>query len=275
MNRTSIAEKISVVVIALLAVISCKPRGPQEAEPVEIASITASSSLKPSKNHNYWAELAIDGNVDSSWVEGVKGDGVGEFLKLQLNQSFKLTEFTIANGFGVPAYWMTNNRVKDLAITAGGTEVVVTLRDSKELQLIKLPRALEGKEFIFKIRSVYPGTKDRDTAISEIMIPGVAKKLSFMPEAKPASVTETSDSGCNVGSEMGIQSSNTIKFRSEPSYSASSFTEYSTGPGAGDIVRIERCSDGWIYASYRGHSGWISPKYQCANLESNCIGAGE
>ncbi len=30
-----------------------------------------------------------------------------------------------------------------------------------------------------------------------------------------------------------------------------------------------------VLLDYKGHSGWISPKYICPALETNCIGAGE
>ena len=46
----------------------------------EVLSVKASSCLKPTSKFNYEAENAHDFNHESVWVEGAKGQGIGEYL---------------------------------------------------------------------------------------------------------------------------------------------------------------------------------------------------
>ncbi|MFO1524575.1 MAG: discoidin domain-containing protein [Turneriella sp.] len=323
--------KYCLIFLAAL-MLHCKARASAQ---TTITAISASSTLPPSMNYTYSAYQAIDGKKETSWVEGAKGDGIGEWLTIKLNQPLQLSQFIIINGFGVQKYWATNNRVRELGVSAGGNEVKVTLQDSAAAQVVRLPQPLQGVEFKFRILSVYRGTRDRDTAIAEISLSQVVSEVQGIPEEKPqprivcdvhAGITalpvdlyespggrviqtlpklEEFDyynvrvvaqkgnmveiEGITSGSKKihgtgwvyssfvvtGMQDSSSIKFRDAPDFDARVSSRYPTGPGEGASVSVEKCQGGWIYADYKGHSGWISPKYICPALETNCIGAGE
>ena len=125
----------------------------------------------------------VDGVLESSWVEGVKGDGIGEWVELELLRDVAGLE--IQNGFSmsrtaiegknIDTYYGKNNRVKELLYESkdGATRGKIRLEDINELQ--PFPLALRKGIYRFSIGSVYKGTKWEDTCLGEI---------SFLPESE-------------------------------------------------------------------------------------------
>lgn len=153
-----------------------------------------------------YEDMYFPGNVyanpQKAWVEGVKGDGIGEVLVVKLDI---LNPVKIRNGFGKNTnLFKANNRVKKVRIyllKANGIngaafqykniEVlkshVITLQDKNDYQKLPLPplskilkQALQQKSkdagygsrqgmFVaIEILSVYKGSKYSDTAISVV-----------------------------------------------------------------------------------------------------------
>lgn len=132
-----------------------------------ITHVGASSVLKDTKNR-YRSMFMTDGTA-ASWCEGKDDDGIGEKVIFTFERRVKVTEFHVMNGYGEADFWSKNNRVKELRITSDENKTVsVTLPDTPEKQVIKLPEAVEGKVITFTIVSVYPGTKYRDTCLTEL-----------------------------------------------------------------------------------------------------------
>jgi len=142
-----------------------------------------------------------DGKLETAWVEGVKGDGIGEWVKISINAYSSLAEytttpFTIEKLGVIPGYaknmktWLENNRVKTLLViihspppsAPAKNEWVVlrlNLKDEMKVQLFDVPNDKIAandnpmvKEIWLKIEEVYKGTKYDDTCISEFIAIG-------------------------------------------------------------------------------------------------------
>lgn len=144
-------------------------------------SASASSTLASSANYAYEAKNALDGNPATAWVEGVKGDGLGESLQVTFDGKAKVKEFAIINGFAenhasLGDLYPLNNRVKKLRIVFDDGEESVDLRDGvKELQTIKFAKPHESMGAKIVISEVYKGSKWDDTVVSEIQFIGAGK----------------------------------------------------------------------------------------------------
>lgn len=84
----------------------------------------ASSSLSdpngdeedPYNNWRYGAQNILDKNMETAWVEGVEGSGIGEFIFSFVTSNFRTV--TIFGGFAKNlALWEQNNRVKRMKLT--------------------------------------------------------------------------------------------------------------------------------------------------------------
>ena len=156
--------------------------------------VTASSTLGKA----YDVTNIIDKKLETAWVEGVKGPGKGEWVKLKLDAekiSHSSTPFSISEIGIIPGYaksrttWYENNRVKKMLVViytpASATQenewvaLRLFLKDDNKLQLFQVPIDYIAYNFDpmtktvwFKIEDVYRGTKYDDTCISEIVLRG-------------------------------------------------------------------------------------------------------
>ena len=89
-----------------------------------------SSTLQGTNRYNYEISNISDSDISTAWVEGVKGDGVGEYVYIPIfrketNSSFKYNKkndikitFSIFNGFCKSSeLFYKNNRIKTAKIT--------------------------------------------------------------------------------------------------------------------------------------------------------------
>jgi len=140
---------------------------------VTIKKITASSVLEPSGKT--YSVINLMDRDDNSWCEGKKDDGVGETVTVHLEKPGQIKSIYIKNGLGVKKYFSANNRVRVLEIN--GTDY--TLRDSDAFQKIDLVRAVTTDRLELKIKSVYPGTKYRDTCIAEVSLTDISASGAY------------------------------------------------------------------------------------------------
>jgi hypothetical protein len=131
-----------------------------------------SSVLAPQYGFTYGPEKLFDGKLDTAWVEGDPGDGIGEWIVIDLGGSRSISALQILNGYHKNAgIYERNNRVKEIEIrTSSGGRQIERLDDSAELQTVSIDgtSVLEWVQVI--IRSVYRGSKYRDTAITELRV---------------------------------------------------------------------------------------------------------
>lgn len=144
----------------------------------------ASSSLAHRRGLKYGPEQAHDFKLNTAWVEGADGDGVGEFLEYTIdlsaseNPSLTVTSLTVFNGYRKSReLWQDNSRVKRLKMYVDGKPYgLVDLKDAYNFQTvgvgeIRLPPK-KRTVLRFEIVEVYKGRKYADTAITELELDG-------------------------------------------------------------------------------------------------------
>ncbi|MBQ0156719.1 MAG: hypothetical protein KBT22_09130 [Bacteroidales bacterium] len=154
------------------------------------SSVEASSCLKSNGEINYEGKNAHDLNYKNAWVEGVKGYGIGEYLKYKFDvYAPRITEIIVVNGYvKSQSAFQNNSRVKRLKVYYNNKAVaILELKDIMGEQRFKIGtlgnyRNVETGEFDsnasdwelkFEILDVYKGDKYDDTAISEIYFDGI------------------------------------------------------------------------------------------------------
>ncbi len=132
----------------------------------------ASSVLGGQQGNSYGPRNVTDGSNGSAWVEGSKGQGVGEFLVLEFDAPRSVSEIAVRNGYAKNNdIYGKNSRVRDVEIRfSNGESMETTLSDQPGEQTISLNRPVETKWVQIVIRSVYPGWKYSDTAINEVRV---------------------------------------------------------------------------------------------------------
>jgi hypothetical protein len=142
------------------------------------ASPSVSSALPSDRGGTYHAFSAIDGLLESSWVEGVTGPGVGEWITLDFPEAIEIHSIGLGVGFDRDAdIFAKNNRVKRATfIFSSGEEVTLDFADVRGMQSVPLVRApgpnIKTTFVKMVIQEVYPGSKYNDTCLAEIEVWG-------------------------------------------------------------------------------------------------------
>ncbi|MDO6470675.1 hypothetical protein [Maribacter sp. 1_MG-2023] len=176
----------------------------------QIPFCSVSSALSPQENNNYNHTSISDLSYATAWVEGVKGDGIGESVEFNFPaQHPRITTIKIANGYiKDKTTWKNNSRVRQLKVCVNNTEfAILNLKDVYAEQVFEIPtigfeityrgsnddgtssykykdengntfksynKEIESGDTIrFEIISVYKGDKYDDTAITEIYFSGL------------------------------------------------------------------------------------------------------
>lgn len=130
----------------------------------------ASTTLAPASAFSV-ANL-FDSRKEFAWVEGnASSSGVNETLRFTFDQDVHITAIQIWNGYQrSDEHFSANARVRDFIFGQSGAAMhTYTMRDSKAGQIVELTTAAQGKVFEFQIKSIYPGRKYKDLAISDIL----------------------------------------------------------------------------------------------------------
>jgi len=152
-------------------------------------TLSASSELQAQKGISYAPRNIHDLNYQTAWVEGVPGDGIGEFVTYHVPPyNPRITEIIVANGYlKSEKAWRENSRVKKLKMYIDDTAVaILNLEDTRQEQHFTFePLGYADREnwdqlnekpwwtLKFEILAVYPGDKYDDTAITEIYFDGI------------------------------------------------------------------------------------------------------
>lgn len=148
-------------------------------------SVSASSQLKG----NYAAENIVDYNFTTAWMEGSTGFGQNDFVEIVFKKPCHFNAIAIIPGYTKSEeIYKSNNRIKELEIVAyyaddDSTQQILSfpdgyLRDfparvdiTKSFMILSSypPENQYIKKIRFIIKSIYKGTRDNDTGISEIL----------------------------------------------------------------------------------------------------------
>lgn len=129
----------------------------------------SSSSFRSSGAEKFPPSLALDGKLESSWVEGSSGDGIGESLTVRYASEINFQTVAIYNGFGDVKKWANNNRIKKLKLTTDlGYEESFLLQDVLSAQRLNLKSSENAKSITLTILEVYKGKTAINTSIAEL-----------------------------------------------------------------------------------------------------------
>lgn len=138
--------------------------------------VEASSTLPDGGGYSYKMSNLSDDNPGTAWVEGKDDYGIGEYIEFK--GYIYAGGIAILNGLQKnKTLFDANSRVKKIKVYINGKpNCIVELEDKMGIQSFQ-PIGYEtgaGEEtFIkFEILEVYPGTKYKDTCISEIFTIG-------------------------------------------------------------------------------------------------------
>lgn len=136
---------------------------------VLIADAAASSCLND--NENYSAYAAIDGDTATSWQEGEDGAGEGSWLRFRLQQTYNVSYITFNLGSWRDAEsYLENNRPASVNLTIGDQTWKVEFPDEQAQYRFELAEPIAADVVQLELLSVYSGSGQDDTCISEVGI---------------------------------------------------------------------------------------------------------
>lgn len=140
------------------------------------------SHLPAQDSNRYTADLLGDANPHTAWVEGAHGVGIGQAVIIHFQPADVIDVpfygLAVQNGYAKDgAMWRANGRVHHLALRHGEEVVfIIELIDTMEPQRVAWPAEwviISGGETVtLEIRSVYPGERYTDTALSNLNLFG-------------------------------------------------------------------------------------------------------
>ena len=134
-----------------------------------ITHITASSYLSET-GYDHSPSLAMDGTLTNAWVEGVEGQGSGEYLTVLFDGNYTIRGFSINAGYQKSEeLYYKNSRPRTLyVVLSDGLVLMCTLEDQFSKQDFYFYSPVETSSITFIIDEVYAGSIYQDTVISEI-----------------------------------------------------------------------------------------------------------
>jgi len=151
--------------------------------PMPIISTVKASSTLESKSVKYSPSNVLDCDPTTAWVEGVKGDGIGETLTLSVVDvagrwpARAVEKIGIVSGYAKNKdIFYKNNRPKKIKITLFSRfnskkyVTIHTLKDIMDTQYIEFNKKSFISNIEIEILSVYKGSKYDDTCISDVIV---------------------------------------------------------------------------------------------------------
>jgi hypothetical protein len=117
----------------------------------------------------FMPENTRDDSIETAWVEGAKGPGIGEWLAFTFSpQTIQYVEIYPGYGKSKELFFANNRLKRATLIFSDGTRAAVQLFDEPRVQTVALPKPVRTGSLRLIIEEVYAGTKYDDTVISEI-----------------------------------------------------------------------------------------------------------
>lgn len=162
----------------------------------EIKSIKASSTLTE-EGYSYSPIRLIDGNLNTCWAEGIRGDGQGEWIEIEFNEALDLSVIGFAPGYmESKESFNYNGRVKTIKaeilyeLNKNGeksleTEIILIESKPTLIEYDDINKKLmytnfyvghrgeyywKAKKVRFYIEDIVKGKKYQDTCISELLL---------------------------------------------------------------------------------------------------------
>lgn len=134
--------------------------------------LCASSVLGPQQGNTYVPLNVIDGRLETAWVEGKPGDGIGEWIVADFGKLKRIRSIQIMNGYHKNEdVFRKNNRVREAELAfSDGSKSRITLEDRGGVQSFTPENTIYSSWVQVSILSVYKGTRHQDTAITELRV---------------------------------------------------------------------------------------------------------
>ena len=143
--------------------------------PPEFSSVTSSSSLASQGKFSYTPNLTIDGKLETAWLEGAKGNGIGEWILYSSENNQTVSSMTIYNGYlKNNTTYLNNGRMKKFSLEfSDGTILTydiakISFSESKKGFEINFDTPVITSSVKLTVLDVYKGAYYSDLAISEI-----------------------------------------------------------------------------------------------------------
>lgn len=151
---------------------------PDEPKLLKFTGSKASSALPDEGKKIRAARSAIDWDIETSWQEGSKGFGEGEWITVSFSSPKTVHYFDLYLGnWRVPEggvdFFENNCRPKRMTMIANGQKYTMTFTKEKFMQRVTFDEPVRAAEFKFIIEEAYPGRDEfHDCCISEILAYG-------------------------------------------------------------------------------------------------------
>ena len=143
---------------------------------LQVYNTDQSSVVVQSGNHNNTAAVVIDGDLSTSWQEGVSGHGIGEWIRLDLASRGSVQYLRLYLGNWRDASWYEKNNVpKVLEIAMGDETFTVEFPYDREEHWVAFSEPVLCDSITFTVKDIYGGNVYDDTCIAEIMIYGYSE----------------------------------------------------------------------------------------------------
>lgn len=131
---------------------------------------TNCSSFLKEKNVDYSVDNLDKTFLNSPWVEGVKGNGIGEGFTINNTRNTVYSYLLLMNGYisyDKPYLYKQNNRIKKMKVTGlkSGKTKILDVLDTPHPQTVDISFITEPEDIRVEIADVYKGTKYDDTCL--------------------------------------------------------------------------------------------------------------
>ena len=128
------------------------------------------SSCLSENGKEYPLENLYKRSLETPWVEGVPGDGIGEGFTLTFNGGSVDPTLLLMNGyisFDKPYLYEQNNRIKKIKVKGltSGKEKILDVIDTPHPQTVDISFITDKEDIRVEIAEVYKGTKYDDTCL--------------------------------------------------------------------------------------------------------------
>lgn len=133
----------------------------------------SASSVVSQAGYDNSAMVAVDGLLETSWQEGVSGNGEGQYLEIYLDNEHPVKYLVLYLGNWRSYDWFyDNNRPQSLTIHIGDYTTTQEFADGQIIHCIELSQPIQASRVRLTINSVYGGRDWQDTCIAEVMAYG-------------------------------------------------------------------------------------------------------
>ena len=139
---------------------------------LDFGTVCTSSILPKWRNVTYGPANMFDGRLDTAWVEGVEGVGVGEQLTIAFDEERLVSGISLLNGYHKSNdLFAKNGRITEIYLdTSDGQQLDAQIADDAGEQVLSFDRPVRLKWISIQIATAVAGTKYTDTAISEMRV---------------------------------------------------------------------------------------------------------